>query len=355
VPPSDSLDLLIYSPTSSGTTATETGNFHGQRIGLPGKEPEPRATAGRAQQGDAQQGREGRGQAQPAVSRATPQGVMYQQSHYATLGIERRFFSQELLKKQYRALALRWHPDRNRGEEAAAAERFKEVQEAFTTLSDPAARAQYDVELMLRRPSLPKTTRYAEPATASARPKDAHMPDSRSAPPPPPCQPTPPRMQPPAWEPSEAASVPQAPLRDPYTFARRPGRSCAHDGEEGVPAAVSHPHKRIPPSATAPSSSEAAPTQSAAHHAQGACDTTQVEEWPGLAAALAVSAHEAKEVEQREVQLAVADVAAAQQREAEEIEEALQLVELAIKRVRAVCTGASSSPLPSAVNPLLCA
>lgn len=39
------------------------------------------------------------------------------------------------------------HPDRNRGNEAAAAERFKEVQEAFTVLSDPMARATYDKEV----------------------------------------------------------------------------------------------------------------------------------------------------------------------------------------------------------------
>ena len=48
-------------------------------------------------------------------------------SHYATLGVDAKDFSEEQLKKNFRLLALKWHPDRNRGREEAAAERFKEV------------------------------------------------------------------------------------------------------------------------------------------------------------------------------------------------------------------------------------
>ena len=55
---------------------------------------------------------------------------MQDPSHHAELGLHPREFSPELLKKQYRALALRWHPDRNRGSEEAAAEKFKEIQGA---------------------------------------------------------------------------------------------------------------------------------------------------------------------------------------------------------------------------------
>ena len=41
-------------------------------------------------------------------------------SHYATLGVDAKDFSEEQLKKNFRLLALKWHPDRNRGREEAA-------------------------------------------------------------------------------------------------------------------------------------------------------------------------------------------------------------------------------------------
>ena len=48
----------------------------------------------------------------------------------------------EDLKKAFRKQALKYHPDRNK--EADADERFKEVNEAYQTLSDPQRKAQYD-------------------------------------------------------------------------------------------------------------------------------------------------------------------------------------------------------------------
>ena len=42
-------------------------------------------------------------------------------SHYATLGVDAKDFSEEQLKKNFRLLALKWHPDRNRGREEAPA------------------------------------------------------------------------------------------------------------------------------------------------------------------------------------------------------------------------------------------
>ena len=72
-------------------------------------------------------------------------------SHYATLGVDAKDFSEEQLKKNFRLLALKWHPDRNRGREEAAAERFKEVQTAHAVLADSKQRRAYDRSLLAAR------------------------------------------------------------------------------------------------------------------------------------------------------------------------------------------------------------
>lgn len=62
--------------------------------------------------------------------------------YYEVLGVERSVSTQEL-KKSYRKLALQFHPDRNQGD-AEAEERFKEISEAYSVLSDDEKRATYD-------------------------------------------------------------------------------------------------------------------------------------------------------------------------------------------------------------------
>jgi DnaJ-class molecular chaperone len=51
--------------------------------------------------------------------------------------------SKDEIKKAYRKMAMKYHPDRNQGDKAAE-EKFKEVNEAYQNLSDDRKRQQYD-------------------------------------------------------------------------------------------------------------------------------------------------------------------------------------------------------------------
>ena len=62
--------------------------------------------------------------------------------YYDTLGVKKGA-SEEEIKKAYRKLARKWHPDANPGD-AQAEERFKQIQEAYSVLSDPEKRKQFD-------------------------------------------------------------------------------------------------------------------------------------------------------------------------------------------------------------------
>src|ERR671938_1522570 len=67
---------------------------------------------------------------------------MAQQDYYAVLGVPASA-SQDEIKKQYRKLAAKHHPDKNPSD-TKAAERFKEISEAYQVLGDAEKRKQYD-------------------------------------------------------------------------------------------------------------------------------------------------------------------------------------------------------------------
>ena len=67
---------------------------------------------------------------------------MIKADYYEVLSVERNADDQ-VLKSAYRKAALKYHPDRNPGDKAAE-EKFKELAEAYSVLSDPQRRAAYD-------------------------------------------------------------------------------------------------------------------------------------------------------------------------------------------------------------------
>lgn len=69
---------------------------------------------------------------------------MSKKDYYTILGLDKSA-SEDDIKKAYRRLAMKYHPDRNQGDkQKEAEEKFKEAKEAYETLSDSGKRASYD-------------------------------------------------------------------------------------------------------------------------------------------------------------------------------------------------------------------
>ncbi|HKY84760.1 MAG TPA: J domain-containing protein [Anaerolineales bacterium] len=67
---------------------------------------------------------------------------MEYKDYYKVLGVERGA-DEKTIKRAYRRLAVRFHPDKNPGDKSAE-DRFKEINEAYEVLGDPTKRAKYD-------------------------------------------------------------------------------------------------------------------------------------------------------------------------------------------------------------------
>jgi hypothetical protein len=86
--------------------------------------------------------------------------------YYAVLGIDARA-SSEVIKKAFKHLALQYHPDVYKGQDAD--EKMRAILLAYQTLSDPARRHSYDLIRIRRVPGSPAPIEYTPEASEDAR------------------------------------------------------------------------------------------------------------------------------------------------------------------------------------------
>ena len=67
---------------------------------------------------------------------------MASKDYYEVLGLQKGA-SEDEIKRAFRKLAIKYHPDKNQGNKEAE-EKFKDINEAYQILSDPEKKARYD-------------------------------------------------------------------------------------------------------------------------------------------------------------------------------------------------------------------
>lgn len=93
---------------------------------------------------------------------------MQQNNYYILLGVANTASGEEI-KSAYRVLAKKYHPDKNQGNKSAE-EYFKEIQQAYTVLSNPEKRKKYDLRFSYRsgNSNQQKTNQTSRPYTGNA-------------------------------------------------------------------------------------------------------------------------------------------------------------------------------------------
>ena len=209
-------------------------------------------------------------------------------NHYAVLGLTRTFDEQQL-KRQYRLLALKYHPDRNRGNEDEASRHFKLIAEAHAVLGDPKARRAYDLE-QLKQMALNR--RRPQPGARSHQ----YPPQRQHAAPPP--------VPPPV-----AAAAAAAKARAAHQQAS--ARQAAHAAAAAVqPPPLPQRPGQPPP---LPPSAQSGDPGVAGGGGAGDGGPSVSEEWDGMDVALEVSQAEAHAAEMAAIASEEAEIAAAVQ------------------------------------------
>lgn len=144
-------------------------------------------------------------------------------NYYADLELSNDASIEEI-KKQYRKLALKYHPDRNPGKEAEIVSKFQAIQAAHEVLEDSVLKAKYDADR--RKAGLIPTFGRAAPTTAP-RPQNAYAANSNPWPPPP-------RRNPSSRPAAESTWNPKAPPSgaDRFTNFPRPAPTSKRDSDK---------------------------------------------------------------------------------------------------------------------------
>lgn len=105
-----------------------------------------------------------------------------QKDYYAVLGLT-SIAGEEAIKKQYRKLALQYHPDKNPGNSQAEA-KFKEICEAYSVLSDSKKKSEYDFVSRFGRDRVGHqfTNEYRDAAPQTATPTQTPTPSPAPTP-----------------------------------------------------------------------------------------------------------------------------------------------------------------------------